>query len=163
MKGKFGIGVLVIAAIAVGIQNYIFFFGGPALPVGFDDEEDDDVFEDERAPSMLDPVRQGEVARWVSQLPDDPRSPFLTRAEAAAQGVEAHAMDFRLGGVLWAPTRRVAWIDGVPRSERDWIGSHQIERIEPEAVWLRDGESLVALEIEAGRPLVQEEDESDED
>lgn len=158
MRGPLGIALLIAAAVLVGFQNYVFFFANSnAGGVEDEDEPGFERAEDERAEEPLAAVSSAEIAAWISLQDDPPRSPFLTRAEALAMGDEARSLEHRLRGVLWGATRRVAWIDGRPHSENDWVGEHQIERIEPGAVWLRRGDELVELALGRDQTVIEEE------
>jgi hypothetical protein len=158
MTSRWGVVFLIVAAVVVAVENYLFFTGGPDADRGAESDEvaDERTRADTEETGAPQPVNATQVAAWISLQPDDPRSPFLTRAEALVLGDEVRSLDLRLRGVLWGPTRRVAWIDGRPRSENDWVGEHRVERIEPEAVWLRRGDELVELAIERDGTVVEQ-------
>ena len=147
--------VLVVAALAVVVHNVRFFSQTtPAEDVTAEAPDGEEVATepDHAALAPVDPV---EVAAYLGGLPDDPRNPFLTRAEAdrlaspgdaASGGAERFPV---LGGTLWSPDRRVAWIGGAPRIEGDALGGMVLERIEPGRVTVRLHDERLALEVVA--------------
>ncbi len=141
--------LLPILAVAVALENFIFF-ASRGQDLGWDDEENDEVFDPESADTeseALPPVEELRLAAWLREQPGPGRSPFLTRAEAERLG-ESSALGLpQLSATLWSPERRVAWIDGSPRSERDLVGEHVVESIEPKAVVLRRGDARLRLEM----------------
>lgn len=148
MRGPKLWALLAGSAIAVGFQNYVFFSnldGGPALGSVFDEMIEEDDLDDEAVDAML-PISALEVDTWIETLPAPGRNPFLTAAEAEALGGGPihHALP-QVVGTLWSPDRRVAWIDGLPHSEGDWIGEHRVESIGPGGVVLRQGEARLHL------------------
>jgi len=144
MRGPKLAAVLGVAFIAVGIQNYVFFSSAPGPPVRIHGEEPDDPSEADGALSSgvgeLDAVA---LEAWFSSHGGPERNPFLTAAEAFDEHDLAPVGDddpvLRLTATLWSPDRRVAWINGRPHSEGDWIAGSQILRIESRTVVLNRG------------------------
>jgi len=148
MKGPKLAVLLVIGAIGVGFQNYVFFSGLPDAPKAAEEPEE----EEERAVAAATGVEElapQAVAAWLASQGGHERSPFLTEAEAfehepqdvLAAGESGPAL--QLSGTLWSAGRRVAWINGRPRSEGDWVGQNQLVRIESRRVVLmRDGRRI---------------------
>ncbi|MEM7410911.1 MAG: hypothetical protein AAF430_11800 [Myxococcota bacterium] len=167
MIDKKWIALLGIAAIAVGVQNYLFFTSGPDMGGVDDDEEEEDFIdfgegegESPAAAKPPPPVGNATAAAWMALQPGPMRSPFLTLGEAALRDAE-RPLEMRVGGVLFGPTRRVAWIDGRPHSEHDWVGEHRIERIGPESVWLRVGDELMEVAVSPAAPPTELEEEEE--
>ena len=72
---------------------------------------------------------------------------WIGAAEAERLGESSTVGLPQLSATLWSPARRVAWIDGSPRSEGDLVGEHVVEIIEPNAVVLRRGDARLRLEM----------------
>lgn len=80
----------------------------------------------------------------------DPMRPFGTDAGAPGTAAAASGPRFTLTGVLIAPTRRVAMINGRPYTQGEHVDGAEIVAIEQSAVRLREiGSELV---ISLGRP-----------
>ncbi len=165
MSRKWMISLFVVASFAVAAQNIIYFRGttepGEGAEWALDgefDEEESDLGETER--ERLRPLASARLVEYFETLPDQEyaRNPFLTREEAdrlsgrlAVLAGSALASRPTLNGTLWSPRRRVAWLDGRPRSEGDEFSGYTIERIEREAVVLRAGDEKVRLQVGRGR------------
>lgn len=166
MRRSRAIALIGVAAVAVAVENYLFF-GGSSLPTSSVGDEEDEEYGDERAPDdgdlALAPLENERLARWFASHPGRGRNPFLTRAEAGLTGDSSVPTVPRLAGVLWSPIRRVAWIDGTPRVEDDWVGDHRIERIQRDSVWLRRGEHSIQLVMDPDAPNRVEEWLRDDD
>jgi|GEM_PF-4469666 len=170
--------LLALAAVAVTIQNVLFFSGrgGAALVAGEGGEDDDaedpmdPLFEaeaDARRPVV--PLSSVQLRDWLASLRvagDVERNPFLTRAEEeqlrGAAGVAGaggrQSSRPRVTGTLWSPQRRVAWVDGRPRVEGEQVGNARIVRIERDQVVMRRGGRELRIPVSSGpRPLGQEE------
>jgi hypothetical protein len=141
--------LLPILAVAVALENFIFF-ASSGEDLGWDDEEIEEVFDSDSTSTeteVLPPIEELRLVTWLREQPGPGRSPFLTRAESERLG-ESSALGLpELSATLWSPARRVAWIDGSPRSEGDLVGDHLVESIEPKAVVLRRGDTRLRLEI----------------
>ncbi len=145
--------LLVAAALAVLLQNVIFFRSAESPPdetIDLDGGEPDD----DRVETIA-PLDAAYVSDFLLHLPGTQRarSPFLTLLEAESlrprSADRTHAVGGgrapRLDGILWSPHHRVAWIDGRPRSEGDVVRGQRVEHIAPRAVTLRAGESQMHL------------------
>jgi hypothetical protein len=150
--------LLALAALAVFVENALFFRG--RAPASHPDEYADEATADGDAGAgegALPPLSYSQVLEYGEHLPGPARSPFLTLAEAerlAQRGRGAPAPGEglalpTLSGTLWSPARRVAWIDGSPRTEGDAVAGHRLVRIETRAAVLRRGDETLRLEIEA--------------
>ena len=151
------IALLVVAAIVVAGENYIYFSGDDAQPrrnLLDSDEDDAEDFEPsgEDAATPLEPVDLESVKAWRTAQAGPGRSPFLTRAEADALGESISLSLPRLEGTLFSRGRRIAWIGGWPHREGEWLGEHQLQRIEADAVWLVRGQEVTRLPV-SGAPL----------
>jgi hypothetical protein len=160
------IALLSLVVVAVAIENFVFFssFGSDPRPISRQLEEalDPEAASTETEP--LPPIERARITAWLDRRPGSGRSPFLTRAEAEQLG-QSQALGLpHLSATLWSAARRVAWIDGSPRSEGDFVGEHQVERIEPKGVVMRRGDARVHLEMgSAGEPLLAMEGLDDAD
>ena len=169
MISKKWLALLGVAAVAVAIQNYLFFTSGPDMPTGAADDEEEEEFidfgngdgEDVVDVKPPPPVGTANAAAWMALQPGPVRSPFLTLGEAAVRA-DDRPLEMRVGGVLFGPTRRVAWIDGRPHSESDWVGEHRIERIGRNSVWLRVGDELLEVAVSPALPPTQLEEEGED-
>ena len=172
---RWTIPLLVAAAVAVTVQNFLFFMGG-ATPTGTQ-QPDYDLLTGEAAGSddngqaLLGSVSAEDAYLFVSRLenPDRARNPFLTRLEYDAllglgatdpQGIGGGRPI--LEGTLYSAQRRVAWLDGSPYSEGDLVHGFELVRIEPNAVELRSATHNVRIEIDAV-PAAPAEDDGDYD
>jgi hypothetical protein len=136
---------LAAAAIAVGIQNYVFFSSQSDPPRARSQHRNAERDEAPQRSEALEPIDSAALARWMETLPTPGRSPFLTRDESDALGGPVGTTLPSLDGTLWSRHRRVAWIGGQPHSEGDWVGVHRLERIEPSGVVLRQGANRLHL------------------
>lgn len=157
MKGPKLAALLVIAALGVGVQNYVFFSGLPDAPkpVAEPEEEGRPV----AVAAGVEELAPQAVAAWLVGYEGHERSPFLTEAEALEERAPLSSggsgPSLELSGTLWSAGRRVAWINGRPRSEGDWVGQNQLVRIEPRRVVLmRDGRRI-PLGIHRARTAVE--------
>ncbi len=157
MKGPKVAILLGIAAVAVGAQNYLYFSEASDTPRAIDEPEDEEFFEDE-APLGAEVLELDvhAVAAWLANRDGRERSPFLTAAEArefgGLQPMTDDGLALELSGTLWSTGRRVAWINGHPRSEGDWIGETQLQRIDSHSVVLvRDG---TRIPLNLDRPAI---------
>lgn len=88
--------------------------------------------------------------RAEETLVRDPMRPFGTDVGAAGTVTAASGPRFTLTGVLIAPTRRVAMINGRPYTQGEHVDGAEIVAIEQSAVRLRvQGRELV---VSLGRP-----------
>ena len=151
MRNRKLVVLLVAAALAVGVQNYVFFSSLADRPDPVRGELDAALEEaEDPADAPLAPVDPHALASWLSSQPGPARSPFLTRDEARRLGESRSPLLPRLTGTLWSPGRRVAWLDGSPWSEGDWVGLHRIARIDRDRVLLERGDAEIALALEPG-------------
>jgi hypothetical protein len=150
--------VLVAGALAT-IANVVIYSHAldPPSPRRVLPEDADERPAEEVTPADpgLAPIELAAIRDDLERWPGPGRSPFLTRAEADAAGVvgsparsvweeslharETNDESWKVEGTMWGPNRRIAWIEGAPRSEGDWLGDSQIARIEVDAVILRRG------------------------
>lgn len=149
MKNRALLILLAVLAVAVSLENFIFF-SSRGDDLSWDDEEIEEALESDTTstePEVLPSVEHPRLVAWLREQPGPGRSPFLTRAEAERLGESSTLGLPQLSATLWSAARRVAWINGLPRSEGDLVGEHVVERIEPKAVVLRRGADLVRLEM----------------
>jgi hypothetical protein len=130
---------LAIAAAAVVLENVLYWQSG-APPPAVSPEQAEAL----AAPEPLGDVDAARVRAYLAGLPNPERarSPFLTRAEADSLAVAdpgASGPVLTLAGTLFGPERRVAWLDGAPLVEGDFVGGREVLRIEPRSVVLDDG------------------------
>jgi len=170
--------LLALAAVAVTIQNVLFFSGrggGAALLAeeGGDADEAEDPMDElfEREPDAQRPVLplfSVQLQDWLVSLRvagDVERNPFLTRAEeehlrggpgAAAVGGSGASRPW-VTGTLWSRQRRVAWVNGRPRVEGEQVGDARIVRIERDQVVMRREGKELRIPVSSGpRPMGQE-------
>jgi len=142
--------LLPIAAVAVGIQNYVFFSSLPSASSDFDEELADESLLGEMAePSRVSgPLAPEALAAWLQEQPASARSPFMTRLEAMSLGEALERSLPRLSGTLIGATRKIAWLDGIPRIEGEEIGRHRIAAISRDRVVLRRGRDEWQLRID---------------
>ncbi len=149
MKNRGLLILLAVFAVAVALENFIFF-SSSGSDLGWDDEEIEEVLDSESTSTeteVLPPIEELRLMTWLREQPGTGRSPFLTRAEAEQLG-ESPTLELpQLSATLWSADRRVAWIDGSPRSEGDRVGEHVVEIIEPKAVVLRSSDTRLRLEM----------------
>jgi hypothetical protein len=79
----------------------------------------------------------------------DPMRPFGGAAAAGGAVVTASGPRFALTGVVIAPSRRIALINGKPQAEGDIVDGAELVTIEPKAVRFR--ENGTELVISMGR------------
>lgn len=154
------IALLLAAAVAVTIQNVLFFRS--SAPDASETSEGETGEESDTA-GAADETPQRHVSRerllaYLESLSGRPaRNPFLTRAEAIAlssreragapgDGGAGASMPV-LSGTLWSEARRIAWLEGVPRRERESVGAFEVARIERGAVVLRGEADELRLEL----------------
>jgi len=154
------------AAFAVGIQNYIFFSNLSDKPFVIADEDEDEALDwDDRERVALDPLDPSVIAKAVFGQSGEPRNPFLTAEEGRlldGAGNEIAMGMPRVTGTLWSQGRRVAWIDGRPQSEGDWVNEYKILRIEPSRVALTRGEGESPMILSVARAPIAIEEDTDE-
>jgi hypothetical protein len=141
--------LLAILAVAVALENFIFF-SRSGDDLSWDDGEIEEALESQATSTeseVLPAVERPRLVAWLREQPGPGRSPFLTRAEAERLGESPALALPQLSATLWSADRRVAWIDGSPRSEGDLVGDHEVESIEPKAVVLRRGDTRVRVEM----------------
>lgn len=166
MKRRVLIVLLSLVIVAVAIENFVFFssFGSDPRPVSRQLEEALDPMAESTEAEPLPPIERARLTAWLDRRLGSGRSPFLTRAEAEQLGPSRELGLPHLNATLWSAARRVAWIDGRPHSEGDFVRDHQVERIEPKAVVLRQGDTQVHLEMgSAAEPLLAMEGGDDAD
>jgi hypothetical protein len=146
--------LLAAAAIAVGIQNYVFWFGSADPRVASVRQSGDDGGDSAAAgrfePEILDAAS---LAAWLAAHPPSQRNPFFSASEELGLGGSRPAVSQglpHLSGTLWSPARRVAWLDGRPRSEGDWVGDYRLAVIEASHVVLERSGSRVPLYVDPG-------------
>ena len=150
--------LLVAAAIAIGIENWLFFSGsaGPT-PVAASDDASEPAESD---PAPGDPsearvppppgVRVSALASLLESF-DALRSPFLPTSAGSRDGLGIPA----LAGLLIGAERRIAWLGSHARSEGELYDGFVVARIEPARVVLeRDGRrfSVWLNESDSDRP-----------
>ena len=86
----------------------------------------------------------------------DPMRPFGGAAAAGGAVVAASGPRFALTGVVIAPSRRVALINGKPQTEGDVVDGAELVAIEPRAVRFRENgtELVISLGRSATRPPI---------
>ena len=163
MQRRFVAPLLVVAAIAVAVENVVYFSSGDAPVASSDDARDDDALADDGESAAADdagtaslpPVAAAAVVAHASALPSPElaRNPFLTRDEAdavsAVSGVRVHRGPPSLDGTLVGRSRRVAWLDGIAMSEGDVLRGYQLLRIEADYVVLRTAARELRLALGA--------------
>lgn len=147
-----GFALLGLAALAVGIENFLYFRSEEAAS-----REPAEELPAESAPrsrgAPLAQLSRGTVDAYLATLPAPGRNPFLTLAEwnALAASAEAGAADLpRLAGTLTSPERRSAWIDGRIAREGDRVRGRELLRIERRAVWLDDDPAPLRIDLLPG-------------
>ncbi len=150
--------LLGAAALAVAVENFLYFRPEPAPPPASDSEASAEV-PAEGAEAALAAVAREALEAYLASLPEPSRNPFLTLAEAnaLAQGGGAEVIDMPLlEGTLTSRERRVAWLDGHIAREGDRVRGFELLRIEPRAVWMGGGAEPLRLELrEAPNAAVQ--------
>lgn len=134
--------LLAGSAVAVGFQNYVFFSQPISAPIPVENQEVEPEWVDPPAVDRLPAIDEDSLTRWIASLGPASRNPFLTREESESAEHPRPDSSLRVAGVLWGADRRVAWIDGAPHSEGDWVGDVQIVRIAPDGVALRRGDGI---------------------
>jgi hypothetical protein len=148
--------VLVVAAVAVAIENFILL--RPDSPSGPPAEADADPNAEPTeaaASGVIAAVCADTLRGYLAALPhpERARSAFLTRAEAEALSSTGLATDaggprpLVLEGTLVNLERSVAWLDGIAAIVGSWVGDHELIRIEPRFVVLRKGEEELHIEL----------------
>jgi hypothetical protein len=89
----------------------------------------------------------------------DPMRPFGDAAGAGGAAVAARGPRFALTGVVIAPSRRVALINGKPQAEGDVVDGAELVAIEPKAVRFRENGTELVISLAPGAsarpPIVQ--------
>lgn len=151
MRRRGLIALVCVVAVAVAIENFLFF-SGSASELTWSNPDIDEALDSPEAslePEPLPPIEGPQLIAWLNRWPGAGRNPFLTRAEEEQLGgSEALALP-HLSATLWSARRRVAWIDGSPRSEGDFVREHQVESIEPKSAVLKRGDVRVRVEMES--------------
>jgi MSHA biogenesis protein MshK len=88
------------------------------------------------------------LATANGQALDDPTRPYRS---ASPGGPGEAARPFELSGVLLAPNRRVAVINGGLYREGDLVNGARVVRIEPRSVRLQRGDQSLVVEL-SGEP-----------
>ncbi len=150
MKKRWFLPALVVAALVVGVQNWLYFRGGSApdladVPWAADEDSDESAEggASDTPPPPVSPERLGQVVAGLSAW----RSPFSTEGQlmhgARVAGVP------RLDGTLLGGGRRVAWLDGRPRRPGEKYGDFLVVSVDATtAVLSRAGRSYT-LEVQA--------------
>jgi hypothetical protein len=161
--------VLTLGAVAT-IANVVVYSRAlePPTPPGATSEESDEEPTDEgvSASPPLDPVDVAAVRSDLERWPGPGRSPFLSRIEALSVRADERAgrnagpdarngsrEPWRVEGTMWSSNRRIAWIDGSPRSEGDWLRGYRIERIDVDTVVLRRGTDEWIVPVAQRQPV----------
>ncbi len=138
--------LLVAAALAIGVQNWLFFYGGSAsTPIAATDEEiaaaesGDDALASEQASAAIvrpPPILGAPALATLLVTFDGLRSPFLPKGIGSSEG---HGIP-SLTGLLIGAERRIAWLGSHARSEGELYQGFKVARVEPARVVLeRDG------------------------
>ncbi|MBM4337632.1 MAG: hypothetical protein FJ108_17225 [Deltaproteobacteria bacterium] len=143
MKRRIVATLLIVATIAIGIENWLFFssgWGGTPVAASDDESASDGSGPAGQDPSeaQLPPPPALAVSALASLLEsfDALRSPFLPTREGSREGLGIPA----LAGLLIGDGRRVAWLGSHARSEGELYDGFVVARIEPARVVLeRDG------------------------
>jgi hypothetical protein len=153
-------GLLAVAAALVMVENWIYLRGtsgiGRPLRPSVDLEIESALAAEEpprgeRTPSTAPPhpISAEELAAVVAQLERE-RSPFLLE-ELREISVQPRTVALpRLAGTLVGSDRRVAWMDGRPRTEGESYGEFVVSRIERDRVVLARNGRLHTLEVATG-------------
>lgn len=164
--------VLTLGAVAT-IANVVVYSRALEAPTplgatseAFDEEATDEIT---AASPPLAPVDITAIRSDLERWPGPGRSPFLSGIEALSVRADERAgrnagPDARLGssepwrveGTMWSSNRRIAWIDGSPRSEGDWLRGYRIERIDVDAVVLRRGTDEWIVPVAQTQPVEEE-------
>jgi len=147
---------LAIAAAAVVLENVLYWQGGAPPAVASPEEEAALALESgaSEGPAAAADVDAAQVRAYLASLPNPERarSPFLTRAEADSLAVAdpgASGPVLTLVGTLFGAERRVAWLDGAPRVEGDFVAGREVLRIEPRSVVLDAGGAELRVFVRA--------------
>jgi len=140
---KLGIALAVAAAVVV-LENVLLWEPAAAPPAPGEEGESTVASEADGASAELADVNAADVRAYLASLPNPERarSPFLTRAEADSLAVAdpgASGPVLTLAGTLFSAQRRVAWLDGAPAVEGDFVAGRELLRIEQRSVVLADG------------------------
>jgi len=160
------VGVLVVAALLVVAENWVYFRSdsntGRPRPV-LDDggaglsEESERPSRPEASASIAPPapLSRAHLAEILLAV-DYERSPFLLGSEQYG-GVRLHDSGLPwLAGTLVGNDRRIAWMDGRPRREGEYHGEFLVSEVDPQRVVLvREGRRYT-LGLLAGRALPEE-------
>jgi hypothetical protein len=154
-------GLLAVAAVLVLVENCVYFRTMPGTGRSLGPSvgpELESALAPEQAPAGEQttstapphPISAEELAAVLAQVERE-RSPFLLQ-ESREIAVEPSAAAFpRLAGTLVGRDRRVAWMDGRPRTEGERYGEFVVSRIERDRVVLARNGRLHTLEL-ATRP-----------
>ena len=160
------VGVLVVVALLVVVENWVYFrsdsdTGGPRAVVGDAGAGLSEEFERPSRPEASAPIAPPAPlsrAHLVEILlaVDYERSPFLLGSEQYG-GVRLHDSGLpRLAGTLVGNDRRIAWMDGRPRREGEYHGEFLVSEVDPQRVVLvREGRRYT-LGLLTGRALPEE-------
>lgn len=164
MKRLALIALVCVVAVAVAIENFLFF-SSSGSELKWSNPDIDEALDSQETsidPDPLPPIEGPQLIAWLNRWPGAGRNPFLTRAEEEQLGgSEALALP-HLSATLWSAGRRVAWIDGSPCSEGDLVREHQVESIEPKSAVLRHGDTRVRVEMRPpSEPLLAGEGQDD--
>ena len=160
MNRRIGFALFGLAALAVAAQNWLFFFGGDDPAWGDQDWElgEDGEVPEEHEAVPLPPVTRQAWRTHLDGLADAgffARSPFASadEAEPGAPGPVRQGAELRpvVTGTM-VGERRVAWVDGYPRSEGDRVGRHEIRRIDADAVWFEGRTGRFRVPVSAAAP-----------
>jgi hypothetical protein len=149
VKRRALIALFCVVTVAVGVENFLFF-SSSGRNLTWSHPDLDEALESETTsaePEPLSPIVRPQLVAWLKQRAGAARNPFLTRAEEDQLGESRARTLPHLSATLWSAGRRVAWIDGAPRSEGDFVREHEVESIEPRGAVLRDGDTRVHLEM----------------
>jgi hypothetical protein len=160
------VGVLLVAALLVVAENWIYFrsdsdTGGPQAAVGDAGAGLSEAFERPSRPEASAsiappaPLSRVQLAEILLAI-DYERSPFLLGGEQYG-GVRLHDSGLpRLAGTLVGNDRRIAWMDGRPRREGEYHGEFLVSEVDAQRVVLvREGRRYT-LGLLAGRALPEE-------
>jgi hypothetical protein len=149
--------VLLVAALGVTVENWLYFRGSTQPPRAAPPQQDDSDS------SELDEGTQQDSTASIEPLPvlsnealaarllgiDHARSPFLIQEEEKREVLLTGPVLPKLGGTLIGDKRRVAWVDGRPRREGDRHGDFLVANVDKgRVVLVRDGERYT-LELSA--------------
>ncbi len=147
--------ILAVAVVAVGYQNWRFFRENALSPAVayFDEGDGGEPYDEDVSDGEMRAVLPENLDRYLAGLGVVDRNPFgMVAVDAPLPGVVDANQALILDGTLVGRERRIAWLDGVSRTEGSPIGGYRISAIGPAWIDL-EAPGIPTFRVELGESV----------